>query len=281
MTNEYGNELLHKVLLSAMKDIDAICREHGLRYYLYAGTLLGAINHKGFIPWDDDVDISMLQRDFTVFVSILENEYSDKYFVETYDNTPSHFSKLNKIRIKGAEVIYEDGSHDAVFIDLSVFHHTPKGKFARKIQGTQLRFWDIVISIKSGSTKPTSLVSKLLFRPLAYLSKPFIGRIVNSIMTRYDNKKTEYYALMIHHLPNPYTGTSGYLNDFVPCEICEEPQYIDFEDTQFMVYSDPIRDLERRYGKDYWKPYPEEKRRSKHGIVNYELSDELRNRLGL
>ena len=46
MTNEYGNELLHKVLLSAMKDIDKICRDNGLRYYLYAGTLLGAVNHK-------------------------------------------------------------------------------------------------------------------------------------------------------------------------------------------------------------------------------------------
>ena len=63
MTNEYGNELLHKVLLSAMKDIDKICRENGLRYYLYAGTLLGAVNHKGFIPWDDDVDIVMFPND--------------------------------------------------------------------------------------------------------------------------------------------------------------------------------------------------------------------------
>lgn len=281
MTNEYGNELLHKVLLSAMKDIDKICRENGLKYYLHAGTLLGAFNYKGFIPWDDDVDISMSPNDYDILVRTLASEYSKKYHVETYDNTDSHFSKLNKIRIHGAEVVYSNGLHEAVFIDLSVFHHTPNGKLARKIQEAQLRFWDIVLSIKKGTIKPTSFVSKFVFVPFSRLSKAFIGRTVDSIMTRYDNRNTDYYALMIHHLPNPYTGTSGYFNDFVPVELCENPQYVDFEDTQFMVYSDPIRDLTHRYGKDYNKPYPEEKRKSKHCIVNFELTDELKNRLGL
>ena len=72
MTNDYGNLELHKILLSAMKDIDKICRENHLRYYLHAGTLLGAINHKGFIPWDDDVDISMTRDDYEKFVQILK-----------------------------------------------------------------------------------------------------------------------------------------------------------------------------------------------------------------
>lgn len=281
MTNEYGNELLHKVLLSAMKDIDKICRENGLRYYLHAGTLLGAFNHKGFIPWDDDVDISMPVDDYEKLVAIIEKEYADRYFVETFDNTESHFSKLNKVRINGAQVVYNNGIRESVFIDLSVFHHAPNEKVARKIQAGQLRFWDIVLSVKRGDIIPSSIISKLVFLPFSHLSKQFIGRSVDSIMTRYDNKKTDYYALMIHHLPNPYTGTNGYLNDCVPVEICEDPKLIDFEDTQFMVYSDPERDLIHRYGPEYYKPYPIEKRVSKHGIVNYELTQELKNRLGL
>ena len=81
MTNEYGNELLHKVLLSAMKDIDKICRENGLKYYLHAGTLLGALNHKGFIPWDDDVDISLKREDYNTLLHILQEQYSDMYFI--------------------------------------------------------------------------------------------------------------------------------------------------------------------------------------------------------
>ena len=69
MTNEYGNERLHKVLLSALKDIDKICRENDLRYYLHAGTLLGAVNYNGFIPWDDDADVSMFPDDFRVLLT--------------------------------------------------------------------------------------------------------------------------------------------------------------------------------------------------------------------
>ena len=63
MTNDYGNLELHMVLLQAMKDIDKICRENNLKYYLYAGSLLGAMNFKGFIPWDDDIDIVMFPKD--------------------------------------------------------------------------------------------------------------------------------------------------------------------------------------------------------------------------
>ncbi len=81
MTNDYGNLELHKVLLSAMKDIDKICRENGLKYYLHAGTLLGAVNHKGFIPWDDDVDISMLREDYEKFCDIVEKQYGNIYFM--------------------------------------------------------------------------------------------------------------------------------------------------------------------------------------------------------
>ena len=150
---------------------------------------------------------------------------------------------------------------------------------AKKVHEAQLRFWDIVISIKSGTIIPTSLISKLLFKPLSNISKTNLGKIIDLIITRYDDKKTDKYALMIHHLPNPYTGVSGYFNDSVPCELCDNPQYIAFEDTQFMVYSDPIRDLIHRYGKDYWKPYPEEKRLSKHGIIAYNLSDDLQKHL--
>ena len=281
MTNEYGNELLHKVLLSAMKDIDKICRENGLKYFIFAGTLLGAINYKGFIPWDDDVDICMPQQDYNKLVAILEKEYSDKYFVKTFDNTPSNFSKLTKIQIKGAIAVYSSERREEIFIDLSVLHCAPDGKIARRIQRFQLEFWDLVLSTKSKSITPTSLASKIILTPLSHLSKAFIGRRIDSIMHRYDNRVTEYYALMINMYPSPWNGLNGYLNDFVLREICIDPQYLEFEDTYFMAFSDPDRDLIQRFGKDYRKPYPEEKRRSNHGIVNYELSDDLKNLLEL
>lgn len=272
MTNDYGNLELHTVLLSAMKDIDKICRENGLKYYLHAGTLLGAINHKGFIPWDDDVDISLLPEDCETLLEIINKQWSHKYSVQTYENTDSYYSKLNKICVKGTEIEYLDHSTSPIFIDVSVFHCVPKSRLLQKLQEYQLRFWDLVLAAKTGALIPSSIWTKVTLLPLSKLSKQYIGKKLDSIMSRYDKNKSEYYALMIHHLPNPYTGMSGYYNDMIPVEICENPQYVPFEDTEFMVYSDPVRDLVRRYGDDYWKPYPEELRKTKHGVVKYKIN---------
>lgn len=279
MTNDYGNLELHQVLLAAMKDIDKICREHGLKYYLYAGTLLGAFNHKGFIPWDDDVDISMYPDEYQVFASVIETKYKDKFFLKTFENTPDHYSKLNKLQILGAEVVYQDGSRENVFIDISLFHHAPDSKLGQWIQCKELEFWDKVIGVKAGRIIPVSWRSKFLLLPFSKLDKEIIGKRLNRIMSRYDHKSTKWNALMIHMLPNPYTGVSGYYNDFVPSEICKNPQDILFENCFFMAYSDPEVDLLRRYGADYAKPYPEEKRVSKHAICGFIISEELRGRM--
>ena len=281
MTNDYGNLELHQVLLAAMKDIDRICRENGLKYYLHAGTLLGAVNHKGFIPWDDDVDISMLPDDFRIFTGIIQSEYDDRYQIKTYDNTPDYYSKLNKLQVLGAEVVYVNGKKENVFIDISVLHHAPDGEIARWIQRRELEFWDRVIGVKSGSITPVSFLSKVLLIPFSHIHKSWIGRRLDKIMGRYDGVETQWYALMIHMLPNPYTGRNGYENDFVPKSICMKPKNIAFEDTQLMVYSNPVVDLERRYGKDFAKPYPEEKRVSKHNICQYIVSEQLHKRISM
>ena len=69
MVNEYLNKL-HDDIISIMDEIDNICRKNTLYYYLICGSLLGAIRHKGFIPWDDDLDIVMPREDFDKFISI-------------------------------------------------------------------------------------------------------------------------------------------------------------------------------------------------------------------
>lgn len=271
MTNDYGNLKLHKVLLSAMKDIDKICRENGLKYFLYAGTLLGAVNYKGFIPWDDDVDISLLPNDFRILQELIQRDYSDKYFMETFDNTPKHFSKLNKLRIKNTSILYQSGDRENVFIDISILHNVPDNRFLQKRQRFTLELIDKVLAVKSGAIIPTSILAKLILQPFSRLKKETLGKRLDRIMEKYDGTKTKYYALMIHMLPNPYTGMNGYENDFVPCSICKKTRDIPFEDTSFMVYSDPEQDLVRRYGIDYGKPYPEEKRISKHGVIQYTI----------
>lgn len=280
MTNEYGNELLHKVLLSAMKDIDKICREHGLRYYLYAGTLLGAMNYNGFIPWDDDIDIVMFPDDFQKLCEVVESEYADRYSMMTFDNTPDWYSKMSKLRVKGAIFKLGDGCESSIFIDITVLHSMPDGKLRRTIQRKQIEFINLALGVLSGAVVPSSWKSKYTFGLYAKLGKARLGKKLDKIMGRYDHKMTEYVGIMCNTLTcNPYTGVSGYENDRTKREWHEKPIDIPFEDTLLMTFSDIKTDLDHRYGPHWADPYPEEKRITKHDVKGYEIEPWVLERL--
>ena len=88
-TNEDGTEItvrdVQLVLLEMLKDIDEICRKHQIPYWLNGGSALGAVRHQGFIPWDDDADIAMMQSDFKRFIEVLKVELpKEEYIFQCY-----------------------------------------------------------------------------------------------------------------------------------------------------------------------------------------------------
>ena len=96
------NELLkrcHSAHLKVLEDFSNICERHNLKWYAFCGTLLGAVRHKGFIPWDDDLDICMMRADYNSFFNYAKKEMPD-YHIETYDSyTPeeSRYHNFNGI----------------------------------------------------------------------------------------------------------------------------------------------------------------------------------------
>ena len=72
------------VLLEMLKDIDALCKKHNIRYWLTGGSRLGAVRHKGFIPWDDDADIGMLREDYEKFQRVV-HELDDAYITQCFE----------------------------------------------------------------------------------------------------------------------------------------------------------------------------------------------------
>ena len=86
-----------KVLLSMLKDFDAVCEKRGIRYMLFAGTALGAVRHSGFIPWDDDADVILMRADYEKFFECAAKDFdAEKYYVqrEYGAHWPMQFSKL-------------------------------------------------------------------------------------------------------------------------------------------------------------------------------------------
>ena len=87
-------QLRSVVLLDA---IDKVCKEHGIKYYVIAGTLLGALRHKGFIPWDDDLDIALMRSDYDLLIEHASEWFPEPFSIVAYNNDlsyPKYFAKL-------------------------------------------------------------------------------------------------------------------------------------------------------------------------------------------
>lgn len=284
MTNDYGNLELHQALLAAMKDIDRICREHGLKYYLHAGTLLGAFNHKGFIPWDDDVDISLLRQDYEKLCGILQKEYADRYFLQNLYTDPSYKNNRSVLRILGTKVVhYHEDDADArceIGVDLVPLDAAPDSRLARKLQQGMIWVLDAAVQIKQGDIIPRHPVMKCIGL-LSKMRRQRLGMMIDKLARMFNHRNTQYIGLLTYTGKNPYTGRSGYENDLMPRKWFLNPIAVDFEDTQLMTISSPSEDLTQRYGPKWAEPYPEEKRITKHDVKSYEISPETRERLGI
>ena len=91
-------------ILEMLKYIDKVCRENNIKYWLSAGSCLGAVRHGGFIPWDDDVDIEMERKDYIKFYKILNSEQNDRYILHSYFNDKEYLYPFDKLRDKNSYV---------------------------------------------------------------------------------------------------------------------------------------------------------------------------------
>ena len=112
-------------------EIDKICRKHNIKYWIDFGTLLGAVRHKGFIPWDDDLDICMLSEDYKKFLTIAPQELPEWLFIQNNDTDPSYRRSICKIRDLNSFFVeqYDDFSapyKKGIFIDIFEIIEYPK-----------------------------------------------------------------------------------------------------------------------------------------------------------
>lgn len=88
---------LWAVMLDLIYEFDQVCKKHGLTYYAIYGSLLGAVRHKGFIPWDDDFDVAMPREDYEKFIT-LSDEFEDPYFLQTPSTDKDYYYSFAKLR---------------------------------------------------------------------------------------------------------------------------------------------------------------------------------------
>lgn len=115
-------EKLHKLQFEMLAEVVRICEKHDLTYYLSSGTLLGAVRHQGFIPWDDDLDLSMPYQDYLLFLKVAKAELSDKYFLQNSDTDINFHFSFSKIRMNNTTMMSWSElfthCHHGVWIDI-------------------------------------------------------------------------------------------------------------------------------------------------------------------
>ena len=112
------------IMLNMLIEFDAICKRHNLQYWLDSGTLLGAVRHQGFIPWDDDIDLSMPLEDYHKFLEIAQSELPDDIFLQTSQTDKDFKFDYIKLRSNKASIVEfhekerEVAYHQGVFVDI-------------------------------------------------------------------------------------------------------------------------------------------------------------------
>ena len=124
--NPEGSPLrIHQMkMLKILIDIDKVCKNNGIKYWLSSGSCLGAIRHGGFIPWDDDVDIEMMRSDYIKFVNVFHE--TDDLVLQTYCNDRFYYSSFGKIRDKSTVVYDSLYKYKGVFVDVFCLEYSSK-----------------------------------------------------------------------------------------------------------------------------------------------------------
>lgn len=182
----------HEILFDIMKDVDSFCRDNNIRYSISDGTMLGAIRHGGFIPWDDDIDICMLREDFDRFA---ETYKSDRYHLLYKTDNGTEFFNAGFMKVndpttywEGPEkkLIYEHG----VAIDIFPFDGVPEDEKERKdwmhlIRSVDNRLYhkhkkDLLSKFKSRGLSIDGWWNKLnqLVHDSRYDDSPLVGQTV-------------------------------------------------------------------------------------------------------
>lgn len=251
---EYPIRPLQMRLLPMMDAFHALCQAHGLKYYLWAGTMLGAVRHQGFIPWDDDMDVAMPREDLELLLQNWQSWLPQPYEIDSFRTNPDNPSECAKLIDSSTTLIERKGvsSLRGIYIDIFPLDEVPKSAVKRR--------W-------------LALQAAVLGRLLYYHARdPY----------RHGHGASSWVPLAVQHLTSSdklhhrlrrvmtqaQGSGSGLLLDYddgirgvVTADVIGQGTPIVFEGRQYMGVDNPQSYLSTKYGPDYMTPPAENQRR--------------------
>ncbi|MFA5676233.1 MAG: LicD family protein [Christensenellales bacterium] len=252
--------------LKILLDVDSFCREYGIPYFLAEGTLLGAIRHGGFIPWDDDVDIMMKREDYNRFLQIAPGALGEYYEVQHATTVENYWSPFIKIRlIKGGQKYRQQHiahltDNNGPCIDIFPLEYVPhKKSAAQTLQSVYIRYLRGMLSLKLRLRAPKNIKQKAAKLLSVFYTVNGIHERLERTFNKYNGKPTGYIAaLASYHKLKCQT---------VPARVYDKSVTVDFEGHMLPVPWQYDFLLTHIYG-DYMTLPPQEERAVKHHFIN-------------
>lgn len=264
---EKGNSIseLQKCILSIIKDIDKFCKENRIQYYLMGGSALGAMRHKGFIPWDDDLDIFMTYDNYNKFIKLFDKSTQENYSYKKYymqkENTNEWPLFLSRVCLKGTTMISNEfkrnmKQHHTVFVDIMCLYSAPDTKIRQWMQylaAQLLRINALACCHFQNRDIPKRIIlkiSKVIVNPV---TKPLLLKYI----CQYERKHTRYVG---HYFGRARFKKAIFLRSYLGAA-----RYVCFEDIELPVFEEVEEYLTSRYG-TYWMDMPDQRTRDQYPI---------------
>ena len=277
----YDLKAVHQANLRILKEIDCICRSHGIRYFADSGTLLGAVRHKGFIPWDDDADVAFTRENYEAFARVVRDELPEGMeFLEPsqigdgkafFDFTPRILYLNSRTHEDSREMAFYGGKLNHLYVDIFIQDELPEGKLQAawtRLKNTMIYGLAMGHRFRLDFSKYSPLqkcVVAVLSAAGRLLPMPVICRMERRAALRHNTgeSRLRYYS---NYQPD-------YLYVTLKKEWNEETVDLDFEDMKLMAPKNWHQVLTCIYG-DYRKLPPPEKRVPTHSTMEIQVYGE-------
>ena len=282
---EIEGELLkqmQRILLEILKDFARVCDKYGFYYSLCGGSALGAVRHKGFIPWDDDIDVFMKRSDYMKFLEVFQKELGDKYHLHSPETTPELGMPITQLMKNGTVLksyTNPDCTDSGIYIDIFILENAPNNKILRKLHGLGSLCFGFILSCARFSQNKERLLD--IFQSAgddvidAINKKALIGKFFCFLPLKKWASINAGWNSMCKNENSKYvvcpTGIKHYFHEiFLREEYCIA-EMLHFEDTELRVIKDYDKALTRLYG-DYMK-MPQVEKRETHFCLEIDLGN--------